>query len=109
MKIPGFDPRKMQSMLKEAERQQDTMQKQLETIKVDASAGGGMVSVVMTGAKHLVSIKIDPDAVKDGDVEMLQDLIVAAINEANRKADEKGQDVLRSQMGGLLGGLGMNF
>ncbi|MBL8151190.1 MAG: YbaB/EbfC family nucleoid-associated protein [Blastocatellia bacterium] len=109
MKIPGFDPRQMQKMMQEAQKQQDDMQKKLKEIKVDASVGGGIVSVVMSGAKDMLSIKIDPDAVKDGDVEMLQDLIVAAVNEASRKADEKGQEVVRTQLGGLFGGLGGLF
>ncbi len=110
MKFPGgFDPRQMQQMMKEAQRQQDDMQKKLGQIRVDASAGGGIVSVQMSGTKELLAIKIDPDAMKEGDVEMLQDLIVAAINEANRKADEKAQEAVRSQFGGLLGGLGLSF
>lgn len=110
MKFPGgLDMGKMQGMMKDMQKQQEDMQKKLNAIKVDASAGGGIVTVVMTGAKEMVSIKIDQDAVKDGDVDMLQDLIVAAINEANRKADEKAQEALRSQFGGLLGGLGLGF
>jgi nucleoid-associated protein EbfC len=107
MKLPGgFDPRQMQQMMKDVQRQQEDMQKKLTEIVVDASAGGGIVTVQMFGTKELKSIKIEPDAVKEGDVEMLQDLIVAAINEANRKADEKAQEAMRSQLGGLLGGMG---
>ena len=109
MKIPGFDPRQMQQMMKDVQKQQEEMQKKLGEIQVDASAGGGIVTVMMSGAKELISIKIEPDAVKEGDVEMLQDLIVAAVNEASRKADEKAQEAMRSQFGGLLGGLGLGF
>jgi nucleoid-associated protein EbfC len=108
MKLPGgFDPRQMQQMMKDVQRQQEDMQKKLGEIRVDASAGGGIINVTMSGAKELLAIKIEPDAVKEGDVEMLQDLIVAAINEASRKADEKAQEAMRSQLGGLLGGLGL--
>jgi nucleoid-associated protein EbfC len=113
MKLPGgFDLGKMQRMVSEAQRQQDEMEKKLGEVRVEAAAGGGIVSVQMSGKKELLVIKIDPDALKDGDVEMLQDLIIAAVNEANRKADEKGQDLLRSQVGGLEGlmsGLGLKF
>ena len=69
--------------------------------RVEATAGGGMVTVVINGAKQLQSIKIDPEAVSKEDVEMLQDLILAAINDAHRKADEAMSD----QMGGMMGGL----
>jgi DNA-binding YbaB/EbfC family protein len=70
-------------------------------LRVEATAGGGMVTVVMNGAKQIQSLKIDPEAVSKEDVEMLQDLILAAINDAQRKADE----ALQQQMGGLMGGL----
>jgi DNA-binding YbaB/EbfC family protein len=70
-------------------------------MRVEASAGGGMVSVVVNGNKQLQSLKIDPEVVSKEDVEMLQDLILAAINDANRKAEEQ----LTRQMGGLMGGL----
>ena len=67
---------------------QEDMQREMQRIRVDASAGGGVVSVAMNGSKELIDLKIDPEAVKSGDVEMLQDLIIAAVNEASRKADE---------------------
>ncbi len=105
----NFNPRELQKMMGNVKRQQEEMQKKLGEIKVDASAGGGMVTVTMSGTKEMVSIKIEPDAVKDGDVEMLQDLIVAAHNEAVRKADEKAQEAMRSQLDGLMGGLGGLF
>jgi DNA-binding YbaB/EbfC family protein len=107
--IMNFNPRELQKMMGNVKRQQEEMQKKLGEIKVDASAGGGMVTVTMSGTKEMVSIKIEPDAVKDGDVEMLQDLIVAAHNEAVRKADEKAQEAMRSQLDGLMGGLGGLF
>ena len=91
----------LQNMMKQAQQMQERMQKQMAEMKVEATAGGGMVTVVMNGAKQVLSIKIDPEAVSKDDVEMLQDLIVAAVNDANRKVDEK----LGQSMQGLLGGL----
>jgi len=80
---------------------QERLQKQMAEMKVEATAGGGMVTVVMSGSKQLLSLKIDPEAVSKDDVEMLQDLILAAINDAQRKVD----DALQQQMGGMMGGL----
>src|SRR5690242_15068860 len=76
MKLPGGMD--IQKMMKQAQKMQEDMARTMAEIRVDATAGGGIVTVTMTGNKELVSIKIDPDAVKEGDVEMLQDLIVAA-------------------------------
>ena len=90
-----------QQLMKQAQQMQERMQKQMAEMKVEATAGGGMVTVVMNGAKQVLSIKIDPEAVSKDDVEMLQDLILAAINDAQRKADEG----LQQQMSGLMGGL----
>jgi DNA-binding YbaB/EbfC family protein len=80
---------------------QDRLQKQMAELRVEATAGGGMVTVVMNGQKQLQSITIDPDVVSKDDVEMLQDMILAAINDATRKVDEQ----LSQQMSGLMGGL----
>ena len=80
---------------------QERLQKQMAEMKVEATAGGGMVTVVMNGAKQVLSLKIDPEAVSKDDVEMLQDLILAAINDAQRKVDEG----LQQQMSGLMGGM----
>jgi len=91
----------IQQMMKQAQQMQERLQKQMAELRVEASAGGGMVSVVVNGAKQLQSIKIDPEVVSKDDVEMLQDLIVAALNDAYRKAD----DELQKSMGGMLGGL----
>jgi DNA-binding YbaB/EbfC family protein len=87
----------MQQMLKQAQKMQEQMQKQMETTVVDATAGGGMVSVKMNGKKDLLSVQIDPEVFSSGDKEMLQDLIVAAVNEGNRKVEE----VLAGQLGSL--------
>ena len=91
----------IQQMMKQAQQMQERMQKQMAEMKVEATAGGGMVTVVMNGAKQLQSIRIDPEAVSKEDVEMLQDLILAAVNDAHRKADEE----LQRSMSGMMGGL----
>jgi DNA-binding YbaB/EbfC family protein len=91
----------IQQMLKQAQQMQDRLQKQLAEARIEASAGGGMVTVVVNGAKQLQSLKIDPEVVSKDDVEMLQDLILAAINDAHRKADEE----MQQRMGGMMGGL----
>ena len=91
----------LNKMMKQAQQMQERMQKQMSELRVEASAGGGMVTVVINGAKQLQSIRIDPEVVSRDDVEMLQDLIVAALNDAHRKAE----DELQKSMGGMLGGL----
>jgi DNA-binding YbaB/EbfC family protein len=91
----------IQQMMKQAQQMQEKLQQQMTELRVEASAGGGMVTVVMNGAKQIQSLKIDPEAVSKEDVEMLQDLILAAINDAHRKADEE----MSSKMGGMMGGL----
>jgi len=91
----------IQQMMKQAQQMQERMQKQMQEMRVDATAGGGMVSVSMNGAKQVLAVKIDPEAVSKEDVEMLQDLILAALNDAHRKVDEE----MQKQMGGLMGGL----
>jgi DNA-binding YbaB/EbfC family protein len=91
----------IQQMMKQAQQMQERMQKEMADTKVEATAGGGMVTVVMNGAKQILSLKIDPEAVSKEDVEMLQDLILAAINDAQRKADE----AVQKQMSGMMGGL----
>ena len=91
----------IQQMMKQAQEMQERLQKQMAELKVEGNAGGGMVSVVVNGAKQIQSLKIDPEVVSKDDVEMLQDLIVAAINDAQRKAD----DQMAQSMGGMMGGL----
>ena len=98
----GFN---LQDLMSQAKRQYDVMQKKMQETIVDASAGGGTVNVKMDGRKHVLSIKIDPEAVKSGDVEMLQDLVLAAVNEAARKVDE----TMQSSVGGMLSGLGLGL
>jgi nucleoid-associated protein EbfC len=96
MKFPGG--MNIQQMMKQAQVMQEKMQKEMEEMRVEASAGGGVVTVQMKGNHELIGLKIDPEAVKDGDVEMLQDMIVAAANEANRKVDE----AMKGKLGGML-------
>jgi DNA-binding YbaB/EbfC family protein len=93
----------IQAMMQQAKEMQDRLQKQMTELRVEATAGGGMVTVVMTGTKQLQSIKLDPEVVSKDDVEMLQDLILAAITDASRKVDEQ----LGQQMSGLMGGLSL--
>ena len=91
----------MQQMMKQAQQMQERLQQQMADARVEGHAGGGMVTVVMNGAKQVQSITLDPEVVSKDDVGMLQDLIVAALNDAHRKAD----DEMQKNMGGLMGGL----
>jgi DNA-binding YbaB/EbfC family protein len=91
----------MQQMLKQVQQFQEQLQKQLDELVVEAAAGGGMVSVKMNGQKQLHEVRIDPEVFASQDLEMLQDLILAAFNEASRKVDEQ----MSSQMGNLTGGI----
>jgi DNA-binding YbaB/EbfC family protein len=91
----------IQQMMKQAQQMQERLQKEMAELRIEATAGGGMVTVVVNGAKQIQSIKIDPEVVSKDDVEMLQDLIVAAVNDAQRKADQE----LQQKMGGLIPGL----
>ena len=93
-----FNKGQLAGLMKQAQAMQEKMQKEMEEMVVDATAGGGVVTVQMRGNHEIESIKIDPEAVKEGDVEMLQDMIVAAINEANRKVDE----AMKGKLGGML-------
>ena len=93
----------MQQMMKQAQQMQEELQKQMEQTVIEASAGGEMVSVKMNGNKQLLSIEIDPEVLGNEDPEMLQDLIVAAVNEATRRVDE----AMRGQLGNLTAGLNL--
>jgi nucleoid-associated protein EbfC len=96
MKFPGgFD---LNSMMKQAQQMQEQMGKEMKNTVVDASAGGGAVTVKMRGDFEVVELTISPDLVKDGDAEMIQDLTVAALNEAHRKVEES----LKGKLGGML-------
>ena len=97
MKMPG----NMQQMMRQAQQMQEKLQQEIAQIRVDATAGGGMVTVQMDGQKNLLAVKIDPEVA--GDVEMLQDMIVAAANEAVKKVDEE----IKGKMGGMMSGMGL--
>lgn len=96
--MPGFN---LQDLMSQAKQQYESLQKKMQETVVEASSGGGTVTVKMDGRKQVLRIVIDPEAVKSGDVEMLQDLVMAAINEASRKVDQE----MQSSVGGMLGGL----
>ncbi|MGD1022698.1 MAG: YbaB/EbfC family nucleoid-associated protein [Candidatus Sulfotelmatobacter sp.] len=96
----GFN---LQELMSKAKSQYESLQKKMQETVVETSSGGGTVTVKMDGRKQLLSVRIDPEAVKSGDVEMLQDLILAAVNEAARKVD----GAMQSTVGGMLGGLGI--
>jgi hypothetical protein len=98
-----MNPKQMQEMMTKAQDMQRQMQEKMKEAVVEASSGGGAVTVKMNGAKQVLGVKIDPEIVKSGDVEMLQDMVAAAVNEASRKADESVQ----STLGGMLGGMGL--
>ena len=95
--------KKMKKMLEEAQRMQDQLQRDLGELRVSATSGGGVVSATVNGQKELIELTIQPDAVDPDDVEMLQDLVVAAINEATRRVDEEVQQ----KLGGMMSGLGL--
>lgn len=97
MKLPG----NMQAMMQQAQKMQERMQEEVAQIRVEATAGGGMVTVKMDGQKNVLGVKIDPEVA--GDVEMLQDMVMAACNEAVKKVDEE----TKQKMSGIMGGLGL--
>jgi len=91
----------IQSMMKQAQQMQERLQQQMAETHVEATAGGGMVTVVMNGNKQVERITLDPEVVSKDEIEMLQDLILAALADAHRKAE----DAMKQQVGGMLGGL----
>ena len=97
MKLPG----NMQNMMKQAQQMQERLQEEVALIRVEASSGGGMVTVKMDGNKQVLGVTIDPEAATD--IEMLQDMVAAACNEASKKVDEES----KAKMGGMLGGMGL--
>ena len=90
-----------QKLMKQFQQMQEQMQKEIAALEMEATAGGGMVKVVMDGQKNVKSLKLDPEVVSKDDVEMLQDLVVAAVNEASRKVDA----AIQEKLGGLTGGM----
>ena len=107
--FPGGMPGNMNNLMKQAQRMQRQMeeaQKELEEKEVEAAAGGGAVKVKVSGKEEIVAVTIDPEVVDPEDVEMLEDLIMAAANEALRKMDEVSQSSMAKITGGLGGGFG---
>jgi len=96
--MSGFN---LQELMSQAKKQYEVLQKKMQETVVESSSGGGTVTVKMDGRKQVLNIKIDREAVKSGDLEMLQDLITAAVNSAAKKVDES----MPSAMGGMLGGM----
>jgi len=94
----GFN---LQDLMSKAKAQYESMQRKMQETIVEASSGGGTVTAKMDGRKQLLGLRIDPEAVKSGDVEMLEDLILAAVNEAVRKVDAQMQSTLSGMLGGL--------
>jgi DNA-binding YbaB/EbfC family protein len=93
----------LQEMLSQARQQAEKLQEKMQQIVVDASSGGGTVTVKMNGQKQLLSVNIEPEIIKSGDIEMLQDLVIAAVNQGSQKVD----DALKSSLGGMFGGVGL--
>jgi DNA-binding YbaB/EbfC family protein len=98
-----FNPLQMKEMLSSAKEMGEQMQQKMDQIHVEASSGGGMVTARMNGKKQLLSLQIETGAVNPADIEMLQDLVIAAVNEAGRKAD----DALKQSLSGMVGGLNL--
>ena len=106
--FPGGMPGNMNNLMKQAQRMQRQMeeaQKEFETKEFTASAGGGAVEVTVSGKKEVTAVKLSEEVVDPDDIEMLQDLVMAAINEALRKAQEKSENNMRSITGGMSGGI----
>jgi len=103
VKLPG----NMQNMMKQAQQMQERMQQEVALIRVEASAGGGMVTVKATGGGEIVGITIDPKAIDPDDPEMLADLVLAAVNEALRSASALMESKMQGMLPGGLGGLGL--
>jgi len=95
---PFGDPRKLMKQLQQA---QERVQEEIAALRIESTSGGGMVSVVMDGQKNVTSLKIDPEVVSKDDVEMLQDLVMAAVNDAARKVDQAVQEKIGALTGGL--------
>jgi nucleoid-associated protein EbfC len=99
----GFNPKQLQDLMSQAKRQAEALQKKMQETIVDASVGGGSITIKMNGQKQVLQMTIDPEVIKSGDVEMLQDLVIAAFNEGARKVDE----AMQSSLGGMLGGMNL--
>jgi len=99
----------LQQMLSQFRQVQEKLEKQIDGIVVEASAGGGMVAVRMNGQKHLLEVRIEPETFKSKDQEMLQDLVLAAVNEASRRVDEELAKQMKDLAGGVPGIMGLKI
>ncbi len=99
----------LQQILSQFRQMQENLQKQVDAVHVEASAGGGMVTVKMNGQKHVTQVRVDPEVFASKDGEMLQDLIQAAVNEASRRVDEELANQVKSLTGGLPGIAGLKI
>jgi DNA-binding YbaB/EbfC family protein len=99
----------LQQILTQFRQMQEGLQKQVETVLVEASAGGGMVTVKMNGQKQLTEIHIDPEVFSGKDQELLQDLVRAAVNEASRRVDEELTNQMKNLTGGIPGMAGLKI
>ena len=99
----------LQQMLSRLKQVQEDIQKQVNSVAVEASAGGGMVTVKMNGQKQLVDVRIEPDVFANKDQEMLQDLVRAAVNEASRRVDEELTNQMKNLSGGIPGMAGLKI
>lgn len=95
----------IQKMMQQAQAMQNRVKAELEALRVEGSSGGGLVRIEMSGEKEIVSVKIDPSAVDPQDVETLQDLILAALRDAGRQADEAVQKKTSAMLGGMMPGM----
>jgi DNA-binding YbaB/EbfC family protein len=93
----------LNKLLKEAQKMQEKMQEEIRKLEIETATGGGMVTIKMSGEKKVISLKIDQSIVASGDKEMIEDLVIAAFNEAAGRVDE----AIESKMGGLTAGLGL--
>src|SRR4030095_6464268 len=89
------------AIMKQAQKMQERLQKQMEELRVEGTSGGGMVTVTMSGSRKILGVKISPEVFKSGDAEMLEDLVLAAVNVAAQQVEE----AMKAQLGGLTGGL----
>ena len=94
---------KMKKVLEEAQRMKDQFQRDLGEMRISPTAGGGAITATVNGQKDLLELNIDPGVVDPSDIEMLQDLVVAAINEASRRVDEE----IQQKLGGIMGGMSL--
>jgi DNA-binding YbaB/EbfC family protein len=95
----------IRKMMQQAQQMQEKMQAEVAEIKIEAASGGGMVTAVVNGTKELISLRLEPEVVNPADIEMLQDLIVAAVNEASHRVDEE----IQKRLGGMAGAMGLKL